>query len=52
MRYHAMKICDCTACLYLKFDEYLQLSDETEQKQTNKYDEEECDYDVYQNGHI
>ena len=30
-----MKICDCTACLYLKFDEYLQLSDETEQKPIN-----------------
>ena len=36
----------------LKFDECLQASDETDQEQTNKYDDEEYDDDVYQNHQI
>ena len=38
--------------MQLKFGECLQLSDETYQEQTNKYDEEECDGNVYQNHQI
>ena len=45
-------LCDCTACLQLKFDECLQVSDETDQEQTNKYDDEEYNDDVYQNHQI
>ena len=45
-------LCDCMACLQLKFVECSQASDETDQEQTKKYDDEECDDDVYQNHQI
>lgn len=45
-------LCNWRAWFQLKFDQCLQSSDETNQDQTNKYDEEECDDDVYQNHQI